>query len=109
VHYEIGRARARLSSARAYLDDATGRAWATVSTGDVGSEDDHRMLGLAMQNAMTTALDVVDVSYRFAGSAVVQRDSVIQRCFRDVHTARMHLGFSLEGYRGPGRNALGRD
>ena len=54
---------------------------------------------MAMQNAMTTALDVVDVSYRFTGSAVLQRDNIIQRCFRDVHTARMHLGFSLEGYR----------
>ena len=109
VHYEIGRARAQLSSARAYLDDATGRAWATVATRDTGTEDDRRMLGLALQNAMATALEVVDVSYRFAGSAVVQRDNLIQRCFRDVHTARMHIAFGLDGYRGAGRHTLGRE
>jgi alkylation response protein AidB-like acyl-CoA dehydrogenase len=61
-----------------------------------------------MQHAIATALDVVEVSYRCAGTAALHRDSVIQRCFRDVHTARMHVGFGLEGFRGPGREALGR-
>ena len=46
VHYEIGRASV-LSSLRACRTSMTPRvaAWATVSTGDVGNEDDRRMLG----------------------------------------------------------------
>jgi len=33
---------------------------------------------------------------------------VIQRCFRDLHTARKHIAFGLYGYRGPARRALGQ-
>jgi hypothetical protein len=62
----------------------------------------------AMQHALATALDVVEVSYRFAGTAALHRDSVIKRCFRDVQTARMHIAFGLEGFRSPGRDELGR-
>jgi indole-3-acetate monooxygenase len=107
VHYELGRARASLSAARAYLDDAVGAAWDTISGGAALSDDERDALGVAMQHAMTTALDVVQMAYRFAGSGAVYRGNVIQRCFRDLHTADKHLAFSLEGYRGAGRHALG--
>lgn len=106
IHYEVGRARAAISSARAYLDDAAGGTWDVVLSGRATNHDDRQHLNLAMQNALTTALDVVEVAYRFAGTAALHRDSVIQRCFRDVHTARMHIAFGLEGFRAPARDTL---
>lgn len=106
IQYEVGRAHAALSSARAYLDDATGRVWDAVAAGDATTHEDRRPLALAMHQALAAALDAVEVSYRFAGTAALHRDSVIQRCFRDVHTARMHIAFGLEGFRSEGRDLL---
>jgi alkylation response protein AidB-like acyl-CoA dehydrogenase len=107
VHYELGRARAQLAAARAYLDDVTGRAWARATSGSPCDDGHHRDLGLAMQQAMTVGLQVVDTAYRFAGSAAIRRDNVIQRCFRDLHTGVKHIAYGLDGYRGAGRHALG--
>lgn len=106
LHYEVGRARAAIGAARAYLDHATGQLWSVVQRGDAPTDADRRPLALAMQHAMATALEVVETSYRFAGTSALHGDSVIQRCFRDVHTARMHVAFGLEGFRGPGRELL---
>jgi alkylation response protein AidB-like acyl-CoA dehydrogenase len=107
IHYELGRADASLRAARAFLDDAIGGAWTTVLAGDQAGPAELTALGMAMQQSMTTALAVVDTAFRFAGSAAVYRDSVVQRCFRDVHTAAKHIGFGLEGFRAAGRKRLG--
>jgi alkylation response protein AidB-like acyl-CoA dehydrogenase len=109
VQYELGQARAQMAASRAYLDDAVGRAWAKAAGGSPCNAGDEATVGLAMQQGMSSATAVVSTAYRFAGSDVVRRDSTIQRCFRDLHTAAKHIGFSLEGYRDPGRQALSRE
>jgi len=109
VHFELGRARAALLAARAGLDDAVGTAWDGVLAGRPAGEPEHDRLALAMHHTLATCLDAVDVAYRFAPSGVVRHGDVIQRCFRDLHTARKHIGFGLDGLRGPARRALGVD
>jgi len=108
VHHELGRARATLLAARALLDDAVGRSWATVCSGQPADQVVHDDLALALHHSLRVGLEVVDVAYRFAPSGAVRRGDVIQRCFRDLHTARKHIAFGLDGYRGPGRRALGQ-
>jgi len=107
VHHELGRSRAALLAARALLDDTVGGSWATVSNGRPAGQDVHDDLALALHHSLSVALDVVDVAYRFAPSGAVRRGDVIQRCFRDLHTARKHIAFGLDGLRGPARRALG--
>jgi alkylation response protein AidB-like acyl-CoA dehydrogenase len=107
VHYEIGRCRGALGAGRSFLDEAIGQAWDRICAGVPASEADQDRLRLAMQHAMTVALETIDVAYRFAGSSVLGRQSALQRCFRDLHTARTHFAFGLEVYRKEGRSALG--
>ena len=109
VHYELGRARAALDAARAGLDDAVGTTWDAVLAGRPAGQPEHDRLALAMHHGLATSLDAVDVAYRFGPSGVVRRGDPIQRCFRDLQTARKHIGFGLDGMRGPARRALGVD
>ena len=108
VHHELGRARAALLAARALLDDAVDRSWTTVSAGQPAGQEVHDDLALALHHSLRVGLEVVDVAYRFAPSGAVRRGDVIQRCFRDLHTARKHIAFGLDGFRGPTRRALGQ-
>ena len=73
VHHELGRARAALQAARALLDDAVGRSWATVTAGQEAGQQVHDDLALALHHCLSVGLDVVDVAYRFAPSGVVRR------------------------------------
>jgi indole-3-acetate monooxygenase len=108
VHHELGRADAALRSARAMLDDAVGRAWALALAGDAAGDDEQRVIGLAMQHAVTTARAVTDMAFRLAGSAVVYEGDPIGRCYRDLAAASKHIAFSPEGYRSSGRQLLGQ-
>ncbi len=107
VHFELGRARAALHAARAGLDDAVGTTWDGVLSGRPAGQSEHDRLALAMHHGLATSLDAADVAYRFGPSGVVRRGDQIQRCFRDLQTARKHIGFGLDGLRGPARRALG--
>jgi alkylation response protein AidB-like acyl-CoA dehydrogenase len=107
VHHELGRARAALSAAQAGLDDAVGTAWDSILGGRTAGQAEHDRLALAMHHGLATSLDAADVAYRFGPSGVVRHGDPIQRCFRDLHTARKHVAFGLDGYRGTSRRALG--
>ena len=107
VHYEIGRCHGALAAARSFLDDAVGQVWGGICAGSAASEADQQRLRLAMEHAMTVTLDTIDVAFRFAGTSGLGRQSALQRCFRDLHTARTHFAFCLEVYRKEGRFTLG--
>jgi alkylation response protein AidB-like acyl-CoA dehydrogenase len=107
VLYEIGRCHGALAAARSFLDDSLGQVWDGICAGSAASEADQQRLRLAMEHTMTVALDAIDVAFRFAGTSGLSRQSALQRCFRDLHTARTHFAFGLEVYRKEGRFALG--
>jgi hypothetical protein len=98
-----------LAAARSFLDEAVGQAWDRIGAGTPASDADQQRLRVAMQHAMTVSLETIDVAYRFAGTSVLGRQSVLQRCFRDLHTARTHFAFGMDVYRKRGRSALGFD
>ena len=107
VQSDLGRVRGRLWSARAMLDDAVGRAWDDAVAGTPPGTDQEDRLSLAMHHGLAAALDVVDTAYGVSGSGVIRRGNVIQRCFRDLQTARKHLVFGYEGHRVAAKRALG--
>ncbi|MGI8662053.1 MAG: acyl-CoA dehydrogenase family protein [Acidimicrobiales bacterium] len=90
VQADVATAEAQLRSARALVDDAVGRAWATVVAGDPNSVDERRDVRLAATAAVAAAARTVDLMYTAGGGASIFDQSALQRVFRDVHVATQH-------------------
>jgi hypothetical protein len=43
---------------------------------------------------MRAAKNAVHTAYTYAGATAVYADHPLQRCFRDLHVATQHVGFS---------------
>ncbi|MGE0572407.1 MAG: acyl-CoA dehydrogenase family protein [Dehalococcoidia bacterium] len=86
----IGTAEARLASARAYMLDETERAWEAVARGARLSTESRARLRLAAAHAAREAAAATDLAYSTGGGTSVFESSVLQRCFRDIHTATAH-------------------
>jgi len=57
----------------------------------VGATGTERRARLASLTAAEHSLAVVDSLYRLAGSTAIFQSSLLERCWRDVHTAAQHL------------------
>jgi hypothetical protein len=53
---------------------------------------------------MRAAIEAVDVCFMLAGSGAVYDHHPLQRCFRDLHTARQHIAFNPDGFKSFARN-----
>ena len=49
---------------------------------------------LSCQQAMRAALDATELAFRLSGAGAAHMSMPVQRCFRDLSTARLHLAFS---------------
>ncbi|HZM29235.1 MAG TPA: acyl-CoA dehydrogenase family protein [Acidimicrobiales bacterium] len=103
----IGRAEARLQSARAFVHDAFGRAWCTIGAGSPATPRERGTILLATQHAMEAAVHAVDAAHLLAGSTAVADDHPLARCHRDILTARQHVVFSGERFAEYARERLG--
>ena len=83
-----------LQAARSFAYDALGELWDTACRGDVPDVDQRARFLLATVQAMRAAVNAVDTAYRCAGASAVYADHPLQRCFRDLHVAAQHVGFS---------------
>jgi alkylation response protein AidB-like acyl-CoA dehydrogenase len=83
-----------LQSARSFVFDALGDLWDTACRGDVPDVDQRARFLLATVQSMRAARNAVDTAYTYAGAAAVYADHPLQRCFRDLHVAAQHVGFS---------------
>lgn len=90
VQAAVAQAEALVRGARAYLWEATRDAWdEAVRTGAVSAE--HRALArLANSAAFESALKAIDLAYTIGGGSSIYRKSLLQRHFRDIHTASQH-------------------
>src|SRR5207302_4938101 len=87
----LARAEALLRSARCYWYDNVERLWTTVTSGGEVSMNDRVSARLASLTAAENSVAVVDSLYRLAGSTAIFQPSLLERCWRDVHTAAQHL------------------
>jgi alkylation response protein AidB-like acyl-CoA dehydrogenase len=83
-----------LQSARSFVFDALGDLWDTACRGDVPDVDQRARFLLATVQTMRAAKTAVDTAYSCAGAGAVYADHPLQRCFRDLHVAAQHVGFS---------------
>ncbi|HEU5472566.1 MAG TPA: acyl-CoA dehydrogenase family protein [Actinophytocola sp.] len=98
-----------LQSARSLLFDAIGDLWDTACRGDVPDADQRARLLLGGLQAMRAARTAVDTAYTFAGASAVYAGHPLQRCFRDLHVAAQHVGFSPAAIKRYARTRLGID
>jgi alkylation response protein AidB-like acyl-CoA dehydrogenase len=96
---ELGRAEARLRSARAFVFDAIGDAYKSACAGDIPDPDQQALVQLATQQAMRAGVEAVDTAFTLAGGRAVYADQPLQRCFRDIHTGRQHAIFSADRFK----------
>lgn len=109
VQYEIAQAEARLRSARAFMYEAAAEAWDVVSAGNKLTIRDKATLRLSAAHAAIESAKVIDTAYTLAGSSSVYDGSILQRLFRDVHTATQHVSLNAANYETAGRVLLGLD
>mgnify|MGYP000713446159 FL=1 len=107
VQADVARAHALVASARAFVNDAVGRAWqAAAADGEIPLAERSR-LRLAATHATRSSAEAVDLMYGAAGGTAIYSRSPLQRRFRDVHTATAHMMVSPATLELAGRIALG--
>jgi alkylation response protein AidB-like acyl-CoA dehydrogenase len=87
----LARAEALLRSGRSYWYETVRCAWDRVASGGQLSLDERANLKLASLTAVENAVAAVDTVHRLAGSSAIFGSQVLERCWRDVHTAAQHL------------------
>jgi alkylation response protein AidB-like acyl-CoA dehydrogenase len=106
AQHDIGVADAALQAARAFLLDALGEAWSTVTSGTAPSSEQTSRIMLAGQQAMDVAVAAVDRAFSLAGASAVYAGHPLQRCFRDIHTANQHIAFTGQAFTAYGQALL---
>ncbi|MEU4893235.1 acyl-CoA dehydrogenase family protein [Streptomyces sp. NPDC044780] len=103
----VGRAEARLRSARAFFYEATEEVWATVVAGDPASAGQTSALRLASAHLAKTSFEVVRAAYQLGGIAAIADAGPMQRYLRDASVVPQHA-FLQEGmYDGAGAVLMG--
>lgn len=109
VQIEVARAVAAVESSRAYVEDAVGDAWQTVSAGDETSVEQRARVIRATLNASQQGLAAVDRLFWFAGGGCLYEGHPLQRCMRDLHAGVQHVFYSPEAWKRNGRAILGQE
>jgi alkylation response protein AidB-like acyl-CoA dehydrogenase len=93
---EFARAEGLLSSARAFVFDAIGDMWDTAEAGDTPTLEQRAQVLLAIQQAMRAGVGTIEMVFAQAGAGTIYSGHPLQRCFRDINTARQHVFFSSD-------------
>jgi alkylation response protein AidB-like acyl-CoA dehydrogenase len=109
IQARVAQAEALAGSGRAYVREATRDAWDTVCRGEGLSPDQRAIYRLAIAQAMTNAVEAVDLMYSAGGATAIYAASRLDRCLRDVHTAAAHVWVAPDTYELAGRLLLGLD
>lgn len=108
VQFEVGRARARLEGARAYVHRAIDQAFAPIDEGRPAAPHELAGLSLAPVHATAECIAVVDTVLQLAGGSAVHLSNPLQRIARDIHVAGAHFLVDPERFTTWGQGMLGR-
>jgi alkylation response protein AidB-like acyl-CoA dehydrogenase len=106
---DLARARVLVESAVAFTHQAIDRAWAEAGGPGRLSLDAKAELRLAATNNAWAAAGAVDLLYHAAGGSSIYEQSVLQRCFRDVHVTTQHIMVAQPTWEMVGKVMLGID
>ncbi|TWP50554.1 hydroxylase [Lentzea tibetensis] len=103
----VAEAHATLRAARAFYYEAVEDAWQAARGTEPVPVPQRAALRLAATHATRTAKQVVANLYDLAGGGAIYDDSVLQRRFRDAHTASAHFQVNAASFELTGRVLLG--
>jgi alkylation response protein AidB-like acyl-CoA dehydrogenase len=103
----VGESTADLESAEAYIHEVIGQAYEMASQGRRLPTEMKASLRLAAVNATHRSVAAVDRLYKAGGGSSIYENSVLQRCFRDVHVTTQHIMVASPIYEVVGRVNLG--
>jgi alkylation response protein AidB-like acyl-CoA dehydrogenase len=87
----IGEAEAIWFSAKAFLKEAHGSVWETVTQREPLTTEKRVMLRLAATFGIQKAKEVVDTAYDLCGSNAILDTNPILRRFQDIHVVSQHI------------------
>jgi alkylation response protein AidB-like acyl-CoA dehydrogenase len=91
IHAEVARVEALVQSARSFLYEVAGEMTASVNAGQRVPEAVEARRRLACANTGYCCQQAVDQLFALAGSTPIYSGHPLERCLRDIHTARQHL------------------
>jgi alkylation response protein AidB-like acyl-CoA dehydrogenase len=107
VQADVGRAEARLGSARAYLMETLSTIYARASDVAPIEVSDRARVRLACTNAIQAAAEVTDLAYKAAGVDAIFPGSPFERRFRDMHTLSQQIQARNAHFESVGQILLG--
>jgi len=109
AHRAVGEAEGLYRASRATVIDGAGTAWRRGLDGIPFTAADLASYRVSMVAAVRIAAHAVDLIHDVAGMDAVMSASVIDRCWRDVHTLTQHVLLAPNRYGIAGRIFLGLD
>ncbi len=108
ANHMLGRAKALIESAHAYLRGQLAVCWEAVQAGASPTLADRAALWLAATHAGHASLQAIEMLYTAAGADSVYATSALDRCLRDVRTSVQHISTQELNFELAGRLASGR-
>jgi indole-3-acetate monooxygenase len=105
----LGEAEGLVQAAAAVLHETVNGVWARGTAQEPFDNPALARQRLGVVTAVRLAAQAVDVLHDAAGMSAVARDSVLDRCWRDVHTMTQHVVLAPARFEVAGRVLLGLD
>jgi alkylation response protein AidB-like acyl-CoA dehydrogenase len=90
---QYGEAEGKLRAARAFAYDGWADIEKTLERGDFADTRQLTLVRLALNHATTAVAEICTFAYRYGGG-IALRDSMLQRCFRDMNAGTQHATVS---------------
>jgi alkylation response protein AidB-like acyl-CoA dehydrogenase len=103
----VGEAEGLYQAARAVLTDTVRGVWARGEAGEPFTNEVLAKQRVGLVTSVRLAAQAIDVLHDASGMNAVASDSVLDRCWRDIHTMTQHLILSPARYEIAGRVLLG--
>ena len=106
---QLGQAEGSLRAGRAFMFESLTDAWAATCRGESLTWEQRSLVWLSGTEAVTRALEAVDIVYRAGGASSVYSATQLERCLRDIRAASQHLQVMTANYEIAGQFFLGAD
>jgi indole-3-acetate monooxygenase len=107
VQHQVAQADTLVESARSHLYGTAQGTWDAAGAGAEITRPERARLRMAVSNAVTGAVQAVDMMYAAGGSSSIYASNPLDRHFRDIHTAAAHMLVNAATYVHGGRVLLG--
>ncbi|MFQ0812598.1 acyl-CoA dehydrogenase [Brucella anthropi] len=108
IQADLGRAEARLRSARCFFYDAIHEAWEQVKAGDPVEREAHIRLRLSSTEAAHAGAEVARMAFVMTGTEALRRGHPVSRCMLDAAAVAQHAFLGIGTWTLAGAASLGQ-